>query len=97
MTKLASKLPDDHGLTARTLIKNPEATHLVIATVDVKVLTTDFDTGDVEPTIRILNVEIVNSADAKDAQGMYRRALEKRSGKTVLEGVDFGTGEVLTS
>jgi len=94
MTKLASKLPDDHGLTNRPLIQNPEATHLIIATIDVKVLTTDVDTGDVEPTVRVLSAEIINTADTKDAQGIYRRALEKRTGKTVLEGIDFTTGEV---
>ena len=90
MTKLASKLPDDHGLRASILTNNPEATHLVIATIDVKVLTTDVDTGDVEPTVRVLSAEIINTADTKDAQGIYRRALEKRTGKTVLEGIDFG-------
>ena len=89
MTKLASKLPDDHGLKANILTNNPEATHLVIATIDVKVLTTDVDTGDVEPTVRVLSAEIVNTADSEDAQGIYKRALEKRTGKTVLEGLDF--------
>ena len=89
MTKLASKLPDDHGLTNRPLIQNPEATHLIIATVDVSRLTTDVDTGYVEPTVRVLTAEIVNTADAQDAQGIYKRALEKRTGKTVLEGIDF--------
>jgi hypothetical protein len=94
MTKLASKLPDDHGLRASILTNNPEATHLVIATIDVKVLTKDIDTGDVEPTVRVLSAEIINTADTKDAQGIYKRALEKRTGKTVLEGIDFTTGEV---
>lgn len=106
MTKLAAALPDDHGLRASILTNNPEATHLVIATIDVKVLTTDVDTGHVEPTVRVLNVEIVNTADTQDAQGIYRRALEKRTGRTVLPGlelhtsdgrtlVDMNTGEVL--
>ena len=94
MTKLASGLPDDHGLTNRTLISNPEATHLVIATIDVSRLTTDVDTGNVEPTVRVLHAEIINTADTQDAQGIYKRALEKRTGKTVLEGIDFTTGEV---
>ena len=59
-------------------------------------LTTDVDTGDVEPTVRVLSAEIINTADTKDAQGIDRRALEKRTGKTVLEGIDFGTGEAAT-
>jgi hypothetical protein len=94
MSKMQSKLPDDHGLTSTTLTRNPEATHLVIATVDVSRLTIDVDTGNTEPTVRVLHAEIINTADTKDAQGIYRRALEKRTGKTVLEGIDFTTGEV---
>ena len=98
MTKLASKLPDDHGLTNRLLTGDPEATHLIIGIVDVKQLLTDVDTGDVEPTVRVLNVEIVNTADGADAQLMLKRALEKRTGRSVLDGLDFdhATGEVLT-
>jgi len=51
---------------------------------------TDVDTGDVEPTVRILNIEIVNTADGADAQLMLKRALEKRTGRSVLDGLDFG-------
>jgi DNA segregation ATPase FtsK/SpoIIIE-like protein len=90
MTKFASATPKDHGLSSRLLANNPEATHLIVATIDVSKLTTDVDTGDVEPTVRVLSVEIVNTADQADAEAMYRRALEKRSGRTVLEGIDFG-------
>jgi len=99
MTKIASKLPDDHGLTNRILTNDPEATHLVIGIVDTKTMLTDVDTGDVEPTVRILNIEIVNTADGADAQLMLKRALEKRTGRSVLDGLDFdhATGEVLTS
>jgi len=89
MTKIASALPKDHGLTNRILTNNPEATHLIVAIVDVKQLLTDVDTGDIEPTVRVLNVEIVNTADGADAQLMLKRALEKRTGKTVLDGLDF--------
>ena len=97
MTKLVSKLPEDHGLTNRVLTDTPEATHLVIAVVDCKLITTDIDSGDVEPTVRVLNVEIVNKADGPDAQLMLKRALEKRTGRATLDGLDFdhATGEVL--
>ena len=93
MTKLASKLPDDHGLTSRLLADDPEATHLVIAVVDVKQLLTDVDSGDVEPTVRVLSAEIVNAADGPEAQLMLKRALEKRTGRATLD-FDHDTGEV---
>lgn len=98
MTKMASKLPADHGLGASRLTKEPEATHLVIATVDCKQLLTDLDSGDVEPTVRVLSVEIVNTSDRSDAQLILKRALEKRTGRAALDGLDFdhATGEVLT-
>lgn len=56
--------------------------------------------GQKPPTVRVLHVEAVNTADGPDAQLMLRRALEKRTGRTALDGLDFGvnttTGEVLT-
>ena len=56
MTKLASALPkgEANGLNAlsRKLTDEPEAVHVVIALVDCKSITTDVDTGDVEPTAR---------------------------------------------
>jgi len=107
MTKLASALPkdnDSNGLNAlsRQLVEEPEGRHVIIAVVDCSKIETTIDTNDVEPTVRILRVETVNSADRLDADEMLKRALEKRTGRTVLDGLDFGgltevnvtTGEV---
>ena len=106
MTKLASALPkdnDSNGLNAlsRQLVEEPEGRHVIIAVVDCSKIETTIDTNDVEPTVRILRVETVNSADRLDADGMLKRALEKRTGRTVLDGLDFTSvtvnGEVFTS
>lgn len=89
MTKLASALPkgDGNGLDqlARALIDTPKDVHVIIALVDCKRITTDTDDGAIEPTARIRRVEVVTGADDKArAAVMLRRALEKRTGTTVL-------------
>lgn len=112
MTKLNGKLPQGSGngldAVARAMINVPERVHVVVALVDCSKLTTDTDTGDVEPTARIRRIEALTDGDDKAfAQRMLRRALERRTGKTVLPldleddlkaafgGVDPDTGEVL--
>ena len=109
MTKLASKLPkgEADGLAAlsRELIDNPQAVHVVVALVDCQKVTTDMDSGDVEPTARIRRIEC---QDDREVVGkILRRAMEKRTGKAVLpfdleedmravfNGIDPDTGEVL--
>ena len=94
MTKLNSSLPKDNdknGLNAlsRKLVDNPETEHIVVAVIDCKSINTDIDTGDVEPTVRILRVETVNDASSPEAHAMLDAALVKRTGRTVLEGLDF--------
>ena len=100
MTKLASKLPQDNDLNGlgalrRQLVDDPAETHLVIAEIDCSKIETITDTGDVEPTVRILRIEAVNTADQFDVEGMLKRALEKRTGKTVLPGFDLRTASGL--
>lgn len=111
MTKLASGLPkgDGNGLDAlaRNLIDTPHEVHVVVALVDCKKITTDNDDGTVEPTARIRRIEVISEADKDLAAKMLRRALEKRTGKTVLPfdleedlraafgNIDPNTGEIL--
>lgn len=111
MTKIASSLPggDANGLTAiaRQLIDNPHDVHVVVCLVDCKKTTTDNDTGEIIPTARIRRVEPISGDDLALAQKMMRRALETRTGKTVLPfdleedmrsafgNVDPNTGEIL--
>lgn len=88
MTKIASGLPkgDGNGLNAlaRALIDSPQDIHVVVALIDCKKTTTDNDTGEVEPTARIRRIEAISEQDRDLAAKMLRRALERRTGKTVL-------------
>ena len=111
MTKLSSALPggDANGLTAiaRPLIDNPHEVHVIIALVDCKASKIDHDKGDIVPTARIRRVEVIGKHDRQLAQTMMRRALEARTGKTVLPfdleedlraafgRIDPDTGEIL--
>ena len=88
MTKLASSLPggDANGLVsiARELIDSPHDVHVVVALVDCKKITTDNDSGEVVPTARVRRIEVIGETDRDLAAKMMRRALEQRTGKTVL-------------
>lgn len=111
MTKLASTLPggDANGLVAiaRALIDSPHDVHVVVGLVDCKRITTDNDSGEVIPTARIRRIEVIGQADRDLAAKMMRRALEARTGKTVLPfdleedlraafgSIDPDTGEIL--
>lgn len=111
MTKLASALPkgDGNGLDslARDLIDSPRDIHVIVALVDCKKITTDNDSGEIEPTARIRRVEVISEDDKDLAAKMLRRALERRTGKTVLPfdleedmraafgNIDPSTGEIL--
>lgn len=88
MTKLASALPkgDGNGLDAlaRALVDQPHDVQVVVALIDCKKITTDNDDGTIEPTARIRRIEAITESDKELAAKMLRRALEKRTGKTVL-------------
>jgi hypothetical protein len=111
VTKIASTLPggDANGLVAiaRALIDTPHDVHVVVALVDCKKTTVDNDSGEVVPTARVRRIEVITEADRELAAKMLRRALEKRTGKTVLPfdleedmraafgNIDPNTGEIL--
>lgn len=86
--KLAGKLPkgDADGLSqlAGALVENPHRVHVAIMLLDCSKVVTDQDTGDTIPTGRIRRVEVVRREDLKQAERLVRRALEERSGSTVL-------------
>lgn len=88
MTKLSGSLPggDANGLVAiaRKLIDSPHDVHVVVGLVDCKRSTTDNDTGEIVPTARIRRIEVIGEGDKDLAAKMMRRALEERTGKTVL-------------
>lgn len=86
--KIASALPKGtlNGLTAidRALVNQPEQSHLIIAEVDCKSVTTDTDTGDTEPTIRILHVEVVPREHADLVEQIKTRTFGRRTGDNPL-------------
>lgn len=87
--KLSAKLPagDANGLAKITgqLVKEPHKVHVLIALVDSNKTTTDHDTGDVVPVVRIRRIEVVRKQDLTEAERLVRRALEERTGETVLD------------
>lgn len=91
MTKVLGTLPKgSNGLTALAsqMNREPERLHVVIALVDCSSRKIDTDTGDTEPTARILRVEAITQADKPAALTMFRAALAKRTGATVLDGFE---------
>lgn len=89
MTKLASGLPKDprhNGLDALApkLLANPRHRYLMLAVIDCSKITEDVTSGSLEPTARVLRIEQVHPDDVTDAERLARRALEHRSGDTVL-------------
>lgn len=87
--KLASALPagNTNGLDVilQDLVDHPDHRRLIVALVDVKDLTTNIDTEEVVPTLRIRAVEAITSgSDAAAARRLMDRAKEKRTGRTML-------------
>jgi hypothetical protein len=86
--KLTGSLPkgDANGLgpIIGDLVDDPAALHVVLAIVDTKKITTDADTGEVVPTVRVRRIEALLPDDLKAARRLMERALERRTGKTVL-------------
>lgn len=86
--KISGKLPkgDADGLShlAGALTENPHKVHVAIVLLDCKSVTTDQDSGDAIPTARIRRAEVVRREDLQQAERLVRRALEERSGSTVL-------------
>lgn len=86
MTKLASALPDGHGLEAvrRQLLEDPHRKHVAIAVLDCAKVTTDYEKGSKEPTAAIRTVEVVHPDDLDLTRKILTRGRDKRLGATVL-------------
>lgn len=88
MTKLSARLPDMErnglGSIASTLASVPHQTHVVIAVIDCKSITTDMDSGAVVPTARIRRIEVVPTDRYTVAERLMREAIEDRNGSQWL-------------
>lgn len=97
MTKLASALPDGHGLDAvrRALIEEPHRQHVVIGIVGTKAVTTDYEKGGKEATVAVRKIEAVTITDDLPlVHKLLIRATDKREGKTVLPiGIEDDLGD----
>ncbi|HEY0935895.1 MAG TPA: hypothetical protein VGD91_19415 [Trebonia sp.] len=86
--KLASQLPkgtaNGVGPIVGELCRDPDHLQVVIAIVDCKEVTTDTDTGDVIPTMRIRRIEAVTGTDKSAVRRILRRAMERRTGRVEL-------------
>lgn len=86
--RLGGTLPkgDANGAAAiaADLIAEPHRFKVLLMIVDCRKVTTDNDTGEAIPTARIRRVEAVLPPDLPAAEQLMRRALEKRTGRTVL-------------
>jgi hypothetical protein len=86
--KLASGLPsgDANGLGAlvNALAEDPRGLRVVLAIVDCKKIETNTDTGEVVPVARVRRIEALLPEDKPLAERLLRRALEARTGRTVL-------------
>jgi hypothetical protein len=88
--KIAGSSPegDKNGLVAilGELIRRPERVHVAVVLLDTKSLTTDVDTGDVTPTVRLRAVEVfeADTGEAVRAREMLRARYARRTDRPEL-------------
>lgn len=80
MTKLASALPDGHGLDAirRSLLETPRDKHVAIAIVDCARVTVDYEKATREPTAALLRRK-----DGSPRQHAHNRCPAKTPGHKI--------------
>lgn len=87
--KIASGLPKDsaeNGLVTVTqrAMEHPLNRHLVLAVLDCSKIARDPHTGETDVTMRVRRLEPVAPMDVVEGERLVRRALEFRSGESVL-------------
>lgn len=94
--KLSSALPEgiDNGLAAilNEVIADPERDYLICGIVTGHKLTTDVESGDVVPTVKIVQIEAVT--DVEDGTAVQRALRQARSKRTGQLSIDTTTGEI---
>lgn len=88
MATLSGKLPkgDRNGIAdlEAQFVQDPTRPHVLLVVVDTQKVVRNVDTGDTEPSLRILRIEQVLPHDASTAERLVRRALEHRNGADAL-------------
>ncbi|MFP5360761.1 MAG: hypothetical protein ACLGHM_09730 [Actinomycetes bacterium] len=86
--KMSGALPKENrnGLAARgsIMLGDPQSLHVAIVIFRTSRILEDVETGEREPTVRIVRVEPVLPQDAMQAEKLLRRALEHREGVATL-------------
>jgi len=86
--KLSAALPPGEANGAPSigpgLVTDPHRMRVMIAIVDCRKVVTDADTGEDTAVARVRRIEAVLPADLGAAERLLRRALERRTGQTVL-------------
>jgi hypothetical protein len=94
--KLTGALPKDDrdGLDSNIFLRDPEQLHLVVALVDTKAITSDVDSGEEYPTVRVRAIESFHrdSETGKHLHRLWRETWEKRTGNASLP-MDLGDDE----
>jgi hypothetical protein len=73
------------ALVAEAMGAEPARLRAVIAIIDSRRVTVDADNHDEQVTVRFRRIELLLPEDLAAAEKLLRRALEARSGQTVLE------------
>lgn len=87
MTKLESKLPEFHNGIEEiilTLLEKPKELQVAIVLFKTSKITTDTETSDREPTIKIKRIEPVFGDDRKLVENIYFRVYGERTGEDAL-------------
>lgn len=87
--KLLGTLPKGNAnglaLISEQMVDEPNRVFAVVALIDCKKTTTDYDTGDVQPSARIRHIEVVQGEEHVGLlRKIMRRALATRTGREVL-------------
>lgn len=88
MAKLFGAPPkgERNGITEleAEFVKDPTRSHVFIVVADTAKVAKNVDTGETEPSLRILRIENVLPRDAATAEQLVRRSLERRTGMETL-------------
>lgn len=87
LTSTLPKAEEANGLPSieNELIADPNGLFVAVVVLDVKKITTDVDSSEASPTVRVRRIEPISEAEDRTRLGrLATRAFERRTGQTVL-------------